>query len=493
VSRRLFASRAFLLAFGLVFAPAARAAAQLVALRSVPVASGDQFLVYPTRRMGMGGPSIALRDSWLDPFVNPAKGALTTESAFFASPTFYGISEHNGAGRTLPLSGLFTGGAWFGGVSMALQQIENRQGTPVAFPVTWEWTGAARRLDESASRNLYLHGFAGRRVAEGMSVGAGVSYASLDALDGVDLLYQGSDGVEQDGDVVDFRAGLYGGDEGGDTFELLLLHRRLEMRHDVRWIEWRWLPDQLRGEIFVREQEEWDETRTWGVHAGYDTPLSDAGWRLGGIFTLNRKDHPKIPNYQIQNIPRDPGDTWGFDMGVGLSRASGPLELGVDVVFEPIWSDTWNVLDRAVVLPSGRLLDPGDKEIENEFFFSNVHLRMGIGREVERWGFSLGLQATSYAYELDQFNNVTSTRRTQDESWMEWTPSWSGSLRFPEVEVRYTARVTTGTGRPGVDFSGPRAEALAGAADFIVAPAGPLTLQDVRVLTHQIAVRLPLR
>lgn len=208
---------------------------------------------------------------------------------------------------------------------------------------------------------------------------------------------------------------------------------------------------------------------------------------------MNRKDHPKIPNYQIQNIPRDPGDTWGFDMGVGLSRASGPLELGVDVVFEPIWSDTWNVLDRAVVLPSGRLLDPGDKEIENEFFFSNVHLRMGIGREVERWGFSLGLQATSYAYELDQFNNVTSTRRTQDESWMEWTPSWSGSLRFPEVEVRYTARVTTGTGRPGVDFSGPRAEALAGAADFIVAPAGPLTLQDVRVLTHQIAVRLPLR
>lgn len=222
MSRRLFASRAFLLAFGLVFAPAARAAAQLVALRSVPVASGDQFLVYPTRRMGMGGPSIALRDSWLDPFVNPAKGALTTESAFFASPTFYGISEHNGAGRTLPLSGLFTGGAWFGGVSMALQQIENRQGTRVAFPVTWEWTGAARRLDESASRNLYLHGFAGRRVAEGMSVGAGVSYASLDALDGVDLLYQGSDGVEQDGDVVDFRAGLYGGDEGGDTFELLL-------------------------------------------------------------------------------------------------------------------------------------------------------------------------------------------------------------------------------------------------------------------------------
>jgi hypothetical protein len=376
---------------------------------------------------------------------------------------------------------------------MALQQIENRSGGNVAVPLWWDWTGEPRRLDESASRNLYLQGFAGRRIGTSLSVGAGLSYAALDAMDGVDLLYQGSDGVEQDGDVVDVRVGLYGAEDEGDNFEVLLLRRHVEVRHDVRWIEWRWLPDEMRGEVFVREQEEWDETRTWGLHAGYDTPLSDAGWRIGGVLTVNRKDHPRIPNYQIQNIPRDPGDTWGFDLGVGLSRESGPLELGLDVVFEPIWSRTWNVLDTAVVLSGGRRLEPGDREIENEFFFSNVHLRMGLGREVERWGFQLGLQATSYAYELDQFNHVALARRSQDESWMEWTPSWSGSLRFPEVELRYTGRVTTGTGRPGVEFTGARADALAEAADFIVAPSGPLTLQDVRVLTHQISVRLPIR
>jgi hypothetical protein len=29
--------------------------------------------------------------------------------------------------------------------------------------------------------------------------------------------------------------------------------------------------------------------------------------------------------------------------------------------------------------------------------------------------------------------------------------------------------------------------------DFIVAPQGPLTLQDARVVTHQLAVRVPVR
>jgi hypothetical protein len=34
---------------------------------------------------------------------------------------------------------------------------------------------------------------------------------------------------------------------------------------------------------------------------------------------------------------------------------------------------------------------------------------------------------------------------------------------------------------------------LALASDFIVAPSGPLTLQDAHVITHQLSVSLPLR
>ncbi len=479
---------------GLVFA--ADTDAQLVNLRSVPVASGDQFLIYPTERLGMAGPSIALADRWLDPFVNPAKGRALSESAFFGAPTLYGISADNGGGKALPIGALFTGADWFGGGSVALQQIENREPrSRFVWFDWWGWNSSAQRLDESAARNVYLHGLLGRRVSGSIAVGASLAYASIGGVDGVDLLYQGSDGVDQSGHVLDARAGLSGTDSRDGTYELLVLYRRSDMRHDVRYIEWRWIEEEgeSRSEVFVREATEFDDTRTWGFHGAYDRPISDGGWRAGGLLTVNRKDHPKIPNYELQNIPRDPGETWGFELGTGLSKDSGQIEVGLDMVLEPIWSRTWSELDSLVTRPDGSELQPGDREIENAFFFTNVHLRFGLGRDAERWGIQVGVQASSYAYELEQFDNVQRSRRRQNESWMEWTPSWGAAIRFPEVEVRYAGSVTTGTGLPGVDFIGLRAEAFQAAADFLLAPSGPLTLEDVHVLTHQVVVSLPIR
>ena len=79
---------------------------------------------------------------------------------------------------------------------------------------------------------------------------------------------------------------------------------------------------------------------------------------------------------------------------------------------------------------------------------------------------------------------------------MEWTPSLGATLRFPDVEVRYAGWITTGTGRPSVDFSfrsgSARADASAAASDFLIPTAGPLLLQEARVTTHQISVRMPL-
>ena len=34
-------------------------------------------------------------------------------------------------------------------------------------------------------------------------------------------------------------------------------------------------------------------------------------------------DHPKIPNYEIMNIPRDPGTSWSYNLGVGIARDDG--------------------------------------------------------------------------------------------------------------------------------------------------------------------------
>jgi hypothetical protein len=78
---------------------------------------------------------------------------------------------------------------------------------------------------------------------------------------------------------------------------------------------------------------------------------------------------------------------------------------------------------------------------------------------------------------------------------MEWTQSLGVSLNLPGATVHYVARFTTGTGRPGTNtrWTDDRALAVAQAADFILAPSGPLTLQDARVTTHQLAVVVPIR
>jgi hypothetical protein len=39
---------------------------------------------------------------------------------------------------------------------------------------------------------------------------------------------------------------------------------------------------------------------------------------------------------------------------------------------------------------------------------------------------------------------------------------------------------------------GNRAMAAESAADFLIAPAGPLVLQEMEIISHQLSVRLPL-
>src|SRR2546427_3129150 len=98
------------------------APAQLISIKTVPIAQGDQFAIFPSNNFGMGGVSIALADTLLDPFVNPAKGARLGAARFFSAPTIYGISQGAGGGRTLPLATIASSDVWFGGRALALQQ-----------------------------------------------------------------------------------------------------------------------------------------------------------------------------------------------------------------------------------------------------------------------------------------------------------------------------------------------------------------------------------
>src|SRR5205823_3086800 len=73
--------------------------AQLISIKTVPIAQGDQFNLFPSLNQGMGGVAIGLPDTLLDPFRNPAKGGRLSIARFFGSPMVYGVSNNAGGGR----------------------------------------------------------------------------------------------------------------------------------------------------------------------------------------------------------------------------------------------------------------------------------------------------------------------------------------------------------------------------------------------------------
>jgi hypothetical protein len=312
----------------------------------------------------------------------------------------------------------------------------------------------------------------------------------------VDLLYVNAENIDQSGTTGDVRVGLFR--QGArDRLALLAVHDRISMEHEVTYVNVTWDPMFGTPSVSRRVEDNLDYTRTWGVQVGYERDLAAPGWRIGTSFTGNRKSHPKIPNYEIQNIPRDPGTTWAYEGGIGLSRSRGPTLFGLDVVLQPIWSETWQEAESDTVAADNTLIPKGGRTIENQFFFTNVFLRVGLSHQVGAAGVQGGLEVRSYDYRLEQDNHLTRTSRDQDEAWMEWSPSLGATFRFSDVELRYSGRLTTGTGQPGVAFTSDaiaaREATMSAGADFIVAPQAPLTLQEAMVATHQLSVRIPIR
>jgi hypothetical protein len=473
---------------------------QLVPVKTIPVAAGDQFLLFPSTNMAMGGGSLAFADTLGDPFANPATGSRLKESFFFGSPTFYHISGRNGSGRTLPVGTLFRSGEWFGGGAVSLQEVEGAKRERWLL-TPWSWGSPPPQiLSEGSARNLYALGILGQHFPQArLSVGISGFWADLGAMDGVDLLYAMSQEIQQSGHLSDLRIGVLKEWEGDRSLEALILRSKLRMTHDVTYVDLLWppaVPDEAPFPVWVpRTEKNLDHTDTWGAHVVYRRPLSAPGWKMAWSLTGNWNDHPKIPNYEIQNIPRDPGNTRAYGLGVGLSKVEGPTRLGLDLVLEPIRSETWAEAAGDTISVTGDIMRAGEKTVENDFRFTNVLVRAG-GSWDFRWAtFRGGVKVRSISYELEQFNRVEAVQRNQDESWMEWSPSLGISLDLGGAVLHYAGRLTTGTGRPGVQWAPERAAMLdlAAEANFILAPSGPLTLQDARVTTHQISVVIPIR
>lgn len=455
----------------------------------------------------MGGVSIALEDRLADPFANPAAARRLSGTRLFSSPSYYSIGGNGGTGRTLPLGTLLRRDGWFGGMNLAVQELlrpdRNRAVGGVRFDTEPAYVGPrAPRLSESRANNLYVSALGGKDLTgenEDLTVAGSAFYGSLSAVEGVEMLYPRTNGVDQSGYVADVRLGLIHQGRPQDRLEAVFLFHRQAMSHRVR--SFTRIQEDGTERTVSQMETNLDRTNTLGAHLNYVRSLEDSRTKVGAIATINRKWHPKIPNYGLMQIPRDPGNTYAFNVGTGLSHREGPVTMGVDLIYEPITSNTWAEANESITGENGEVLVwPGSKTVDNRFFFSNGILRFGLERTSDRFEVQGGIQIKRYDYHLEQKDFVDQTVREQAESWLEWDLGLGAGLNLPGMHLRYQLGVTLGTGRPGtiaarVGDEGARVEKLADAAgytDVVLAPNGPLTLRDVKVFTHRLALTVPL-
>jgi hypothetical protein len=486
-------------------AVAVAAPAQTIPIQTVPLVPADQFDIFPSYTLAMGGVSIAVPDTLHDPFVNPAKGARLRAARFFSSPTFYSVSRDAGAGRTLPLGAFAPAGAWFGGLALALQQVDaSRIASPFpGAPPPGVFTTGVTDLGPGPQSHGNALAFAtiGRTLpGSGLSLGGSVRWAKLRALDGVDLLYPGSTRVTQFGETVDARLGLLKDWDGDRSFEAIVLHERFRMTHDVTFLDAFWDPGAQQFSQSPRLERNRDFSKRWGVQVKYERPLPESGWRIGWLATANRTSQPNTPNTDLLNIPQDPGHANAYELGVGVSRTYGPAVFGMDVVYQPIWSTTWAEAGTPTATSGGNVIPVGGRTVENGFHFSNALFRLGVNRELARSltrtvMLQLGFLVRSVQYSLAQRDFVEGATRQLKESWAEWTPTWGLSLRHPEFDLCYRGRVSHGTDRLVVTPSNGiiLADARPIGGFFFPTPTLPPTPNGVHVVTHQFSISLPLR
>src|SRR5690349_3418809 len=282
-TRRLARTAVAAAALALLLAPSAPA--QVIQIKTLPLADGDQWRIFPSTSASLGDVSIALADSLLDPFTNPAKAArrASGRAAFFSSPTFYSLSDEAGGGRTLPIGGLARWGSTFGGFMFAMQELDSASsGSRVAFPpvpvalsartqpgVTPTITTTTIQAPNPSRQNQYAFGSLGH-VFEGprVSVAASALWSGLHDVDGTDLLYTVSAAVVQHGHSFDTRLRLtkdWSTDRGDRTAEAILVRNTYSMAHEVTWIDQVWDPNARAFTNAARLDDNFDRTNTWGL------------------------------------------------------------------------------------------------------------------------------------------------------------------------------------------------------------------------------------
>jgi hypothetical protein len=470
------------------FAPAE---AQVIRVKTIPVAETEQFSFLPSA--GMAGVSIALADTLLDPFVNPAKGGRARGSQYFGAPSFFSVSGNSGAGTTFPIGAMWKRGSSFVGLGAAHQQIHAPTRTPnfgfgigaASSSSSFAPTLFPERAEPKSRRNNYSFAMLGHTLSSArLSIAASALWSGLDAVDGVEQFYIANDWMRQSGDALDLRLGILKETAKGHSFEAVAVRNRFGHAHDVGFTDLFWDPALRQMSATQRIEHDAERTSTWGLQLEYERPVIDSAWRVGAMLTGNRITHAQLPGYELTQGMGKAGRSAAFNAGIGISRARGAYTFGLDAIYEPILTDTWT-----------------PDSLDNRFRFSNAKLRAGVSRRFtlmdprSSFNLQLGAEAYSIAYVMNQHDRVTSANTVRREAWLEQTRTAGMSFKLPGIEVHYHLRSRTGVGRPGVVNDDDRGF---GAPDVAVGPWMPpvtnaAALGAVRVTWHQFALSFPQR
>jgi hypothetical protein len=474
-----------LLAVGTLLAPNA-GVAQLVTPRTVPVQQSGQFDIFPSQRASMAGVSLAIDDTLLDPFVNPAKTTRLPGVTLFTEIGGHSVTRGGGGGRTIPVGAIASRGPWSAGALLAVQSLDG---------------DAVLRLRPSQERpdNTYASLLLARRMPRGISIGASAFRARLEGLDGIHAMYTGSDSVGLSGELSDVRAGAVKEWRNGQTAEVVLLHTRTSVSHDVRFPIGAWDPNTRSFSTIHQFEHHDDRTRVLGAHAEFVTRTSDSS-RFGWLATVNRLTHPKIPNYRFSNLPRDPGTTYAYNFGFGVSKVVERSAFALDVVYEPMFSHTWAEAGPNATDGNGSPIPADMRTVENRFRFSNVTFALGGSLELPalsdtlvRVAVDLGLAVSRNSYRLRQKDNLLGAMRRQQVAWTEWGPTFGLDVRTRRIQVGYRMRLGCSPGACAI--------AIGRGDDVVVSPGGPgviaapgpvLGLDYGHVLIQKLSVTLPL-
>lgn len=455
-------------------------AAQIVPIKTVPIAEGDQFTFLPSTNRGMAHVSIALRDSLLDPYTNPATAARFRTAYGFGAMTSYVISRNAGDGTTLPAGAMLRskGGSAFVGLVLATQRLSpGSNGSGTAQTERLVGPGSQIRTDET---NNYVHALMGRSAGS-FSFAGSLAWSRLGGIDGADQLYPASKSVAQRGDMLALRAGVIRDWSRGRSAEAVLVHSRNATTHDVTFEEFLWNPATRSARPQTHVSHNYDQTHLWGAQLRYMQSLADSGWHVGALLTANRTAHPTVPTFGMMTLARDPGRSAAFNAGLGMSGRARNTTFAADAIYEPVWARG----------PDGAS--------DNRYRFSNGIVRGGVRREFDmapaRAEVQLGVQVHSIGYTLDKRDLLLQSEPTRSHKrWNEWAHSVGLGYNTSQFQVRYQWRLTSGVERVGfLQQNFP--VGTANVPESLILPNQPAQLSSfpIRVTTQQLSVMVPFK